>query len=180
MSEEIVYRNDEAVANLELAIVNNCELLNLEIKHRFTKGMYARAMIVPSREGGTIITSKTHKTNHFFTIAKGDILVSVDGVNWIKVEEGFTGITSAGTRRMGFVPEGFECIWTTFHPLDFITGEEDLWDDADERKIALLEKIESIVVEPYENNLLSDEQKEQVALSWTKENRFVDYKINEL
>lgn len=123
----------------------------LDITHRFTEGMYIREMFAPK---GSVIVSKMHKTNHPFTISKGVIEVSIDGIEWIRLESPFTGITYKGIRRVGRVLE--DTVWTTYHNVPFITGEENDWSVEEQDK--LLEKIEEVVIEPYQIQLTNIKQ----------------------
>jgi hypothetical protein len=140
--------NDDRIDELEAAILSLPQL-NCPLIHRFTKGMYIREIFM---EAGSLITSKIHNTNHPFVISKGVVNVSIDNGDWIELSAPHTGITLQGTRRVLYIV--FDCVWVTFHPLDFITGEENDW--SEEKKDELLEKIENLILEKHENKALKN------------------------
>jgi hypothetical protein len=143
--KEIVRKNDSRVDELELAMMENYPAVDLPLKHYFTKGLYCREIFMPK---GTLLTSKIHKTQHQFNISKGKVAVSVDGGEWVTLEAPFHGITNPGTRRIIYIIE--DCIWTTFHPLDFINGEENEWSEENKSKLA-----DQIVIRVTENHISS-------------------------
>ena len=111
MSTEIINRkNDSQIDELELAMVENLELIDCPLVHRFTDGMYIREIFMPK---GSLITSKIHLTEHPFTISKGSALVCIDGNDWQLFEAPYTGVTKTGTRRVLYITE--DCVWTTYH-----------------------------------------------------------------
>ena len=88
------------------------EQLPLDVTHHFSKGVYAREMLIPK---GTILTGKMHKHNHLNVVLYGDIEVAT--------EEGSKRITGhcifesvAGTKRAGFAHE--DTLWLTIHPTE--------------------------------------------------------------
>ena len=110
-------KNDNRVDELEKAIVENLELIDCPLTHKFTEGMYIRQIAMPA---GSLITSKIHKTQHPYTISHGTAAVSIDGKDWCEISAPYTGITEAGTRRVLYIVE--DCIWTTYHPLPNMTS----------------------------------------------------------
>jgi hypothetical protein len=73
MDQNIVIReNDERVDELEHFMVENYEVIECPLVHRFTPGMYIREIFMPA---GSLITSKIHKTEHPYTISKGKFAV---------------------------------------------------------------------------------------------------------
>lgn len=78
--------------------------------HDFCPGVYARSIFMPA---GTVLTSKIHKTQHFFVVSKGVCTV----VNSHGVKELITaphlGVTFPGTKRALHIHE--DTVWTTFH-----------------------------------------------------------------
>jgi hypothetical protein len=87
--------------------------VEIPITHRFTSGLYGRAMQMPA---GVLATSKIHKTTHQFVISKGCATIWTENEGCITVDAPFHGITTPGTRRLIFAHT--EVVWTTFHPTD--------------------------------------------------------------
>jgi hypothetical protein len=146
MSQEVIIReNDERVDELEHFMVENYEVIECPLVHRFTPGMYIREIFMPA---GSLITSKIHKTEHPYTISKGKVAVSIDGKDWEEFEAPYTGITKPGTRRILYIIE--DCIWTTYHVND---------DNCED-----LEQIEEKIIEKRENTLLKDIMNKKIEL----------------
>lgn len=102
----------------------------------------------------SLITSKIHNTNHPFVVSQGSVAVAIDGDNWQEIQAPYTGITQAGTRRVLIILE--DTTWITFHPLPYLTGDENEF--SDEEKLKLVEKIEDEILSKYDNLLLYKEQ----------------------
>ena len=111
--------NHDRIDQLELAIIENLDPVNIDITHLFTKGMYIRQMLAPK---GAIITSKIHKTQHPYILSQGSLMIWQENGEWVKVKAPHMGTTEPGTRRVVSVLE--DCIWTTFHAHRTITGRE--------------------------------------------------------
>ena len=143
-NETIKRENDQRIDELEAAIVDNLELIECPVVHRFTDGMYIREISMPK---GSLLTSKIHNSNHPYTISKGVALVQIDAGEWIELAAPYTGITLAGTRRGLFIEE--DCIWTTYHPLeDMKLTYNDL---TEEEKQNIVDEIENEIIEPHQN-----------------------------
>ena len=125
------------------------ETIECPLIHSFTPGFYIRQIFMPT---GTLLTSKIHKTKHAYYISKGKVSVWIDKGNEVTLEEGFWGMTEAGTRRILYIHE--DCIWTTFH-----ANEDDCED--------VLE-IEHRIIEEHDNPNLSEEIKEKFNLNGYK------------
>jgi hypothetical protein len=97
--------------------------VQIETKHRFSEGIYAREITIPK---GCLLTGKVHKTVHLNIISKGDITVwTEDGMK--RVQAPYTMVSQPGTKRVGFAHE--ETVWTTIHgthETDLDTLERDL------------------------------------------------------
>ena len=146
MRQEVIIReNDERVDELEHFMVENYEVIECPLVHRFTPGMYIREIFMPA---GSLITSKIHKTEHPYTISKGKVAVSIDGKDWEEFEAPYTGITKPGTRRILYIIE--DCIWTTYHI------NADNCED--------LEHLEEKIIEKRENTLLKDVMNKKIEL----------------
>jgi hypothetical protein len=124
---------DEFIDELELAIAK-LPLLDLEVVHRFTEGMYIRELHIPA---GVMVTTMTHKTQHPFVVSKGIIKVSSDTEGSVTIEAPYTGITEPNTRRAAHAVT--DTIWTTFH----------VTDETDPNKIA------EEILEPKDMSLIS-------------------------
>ena len=97
------------------------ELPQLEIPptHHIHGGMYGREITIPK---GTIITGQIYKFDHFDIMVSGDITVSTDTGEVMRLE-GFNLFKGmAGKKRAGYAHE--DTRWITFHPIDGDNGEE--------------------------------------------------------
>ena len=144
---EIINR-DEVIDQLE-AVLFNCPQIDCPLVHRFTPGMYIREIFMPA---GTMLTSMIHKTEHPYVVSKGKVNVEINGVIE-NIEAPFFGITKPGTRRVLYILE--DTVWTTFHALPMVTGEE-------KDKDLLVSKIIDLIIEPHDNKYLSEDIKKQL------------------
>lgn len=142
---EAIKRNiDNRIDELEEAMLHSDNLIDCPLVHLFTDRMYIRQIFMPK---GTLITSKIHKTQHPYSVTLGSVAVKIDNGEWVEIKAPYTGITQPGTRRVLYILE--DTIWTTFHPLDFIKGNEN---ELSENELnLLLEKIEDTILEPHIN-----------------------------
>lgn len=117
------------------------------VKHLFTPGLYIREIVMPS---DTVAVSKIHNSCHPFVVSKGKYAVvnAVTGLPEV-IEAPYTGVTTKGARRVFHIVE--EVVLTTFHPFDFITGEENHWTEAQKEELA--ERIEELIIDKREINL---------------------------
>jgi hypothetical protein len=136
--------NDSIIDKLESVMLEQGEVVDCPLVHRFTDGMYIRQIFMPK---GTVITSKIHKTQHPFTVSLGAVAVSIDGGEWDRIVAPYTGITNPGTRRVLYIME--DCIWTTYHPLSDMKSEYNDLDNIDE----ILSDIEERILEPHINKI---------------------------
>jgi hypothetical protein len=127
---------------IEAKMVDNYELLVFPLVHRFTDGLYVREIAITK---GTLLTSKTHLTQHQFFLLKGKISVWDNEGNEQYLEAPYIGITQENTRRIAYAWE--DCVWATCHPNP--TNE-------------MLEELEEIIFEDYENSLLSEDMKNKI------------------
>lgn len=89
---------------------------DLDVRHHFLDGLYAREIFIPK---GAILTGEIHKTEHLNIISKGEItILTEDGVK--KIRAPFTITSRAGVKKVGHAHE--DTIWTTIHA----TKETDL------------------------------------------------------
>lgn len=92
----------------ELPTAQHVRLANL---HDFCPGVYARTIFMPA---GTVLTSKIHKTQHFFVVTQGSCtVIDSHGIKQLLIAP-HLGVTMPGTKRALHIHE--DCIWTTFHP----------------------------------------------------------------
>lgn len=105
----------EKITELEKAIqsVPLDQQVSFENLHNFCPGMYARTVFMPA---GTVLTSKIHKTQHFFVVSKGSCTVSNSHGERELISAPYLGVTMPGTKRALLIHE--DCIWTTFHATD--------------------------------------------------------------
>lgn len=86
--------------------------IEIEPKHHFSKGIYAREILIPK---GTTLTGKIHRTEHINIISQGDISVLTEqGIK--RIQAPFTMISKPGTKRVGYAHE--DTVWTTIHGTD--------------------------------------------------------------
>ncbi len=107
--------------------------LDLEVKHYFSKGVYARELHIPA---DTILTGEIHKFKNLNILSQGSMSVlTEEGIK--RVEAPFTVVSPAGTKRIAYAHT--KCIWTTIHGTDetnvdrikemFIASSEQEWLD---------------------------------------------------
>lgn len=98
----------EKIRALE-ARMRECEQVEIQTKHHFANGIYAREITIPA---GVVLTGKVHKTQHLNIVSKGRILIyTEDGLR--EVVAPCTIVSPPGTKRVGYALE--ETVWTTIH-----------------------------------------------------------------
>lgn len=137
MGEVVKHINIDAI---EKIIADNNNPIELPLVHRFTDGIYVREIFMPK---GTLLTSKIHKTRHQFMVLKGEVSVLDEQGNEVRITAPHIGITEIGTRRVLFIHE--DCIWATVHA-----------NPDNENEV----EIEARIIEPHDNELLSEGIKE--------------------
>jgi len=133
------------------------KVFHAPLVHLFTPGMYTRQILMEAKQinvdGEELENwhiSKVHKTTHAFCVLAGKAAVYNGADQFLGlIEAPFTGITIKGSRRILRIFE--DMIWTTSHPLPYITGEENSW--SSEMKEMLLMRIEDDLVETRELNM---------------------------
>lgn len=102
----------EMIGQIEKFVKENGELIEIEVKHYFSKGVYAREM--PMKKGELVI-GKIHKHENFNILSKGKVSVlSIDGIKVVQAPYAFVG--SAGTKRVIYAHE--DSVWTVMHGTD--------------------------------------------------------------
>lgn len=86
--------------------------VEIETKHYFSKGVYAREITIPA---GVLLTGEIHKFTNLNILSKGTIQVLV-GDTVQEIEAPFTIVSPAGTKRIARTLT--ECVWTTIHGTD--------------------------------------------------------------
>lgn len=137
---------DIKIDEFENAIMQNLELVEAPLSHNFFPGIYTREVFIPK---GHVATSMTHRTEHPFFVLKGKVSVYSGNDGELILSAPYFGRTTANTRRAVYVHE--DCRWLTIHPFDFITGDENNWNE--EAKAKLIERIEKILLEPHINSV---------------------------
>ncbi len=145
--EQIVRINDDRIDELEVAMLECGEPVDCPLRHIFTPHLYVREIFMAAE---TLVTSKVHKTCHPYVILQGVVSVKIDSGEWETYHAPHTGITMAGTRRVLYIHE--DTVWCTFHALEFIKGDENLLPEEEIMKV--VDVVEDLILEPYENNLL--------------------------
>ena len=143
----IEYHNQ--VDSIELAMQRN-GIIDIDIRHYFTKGLYCREMFVPA---GVMLTSKIHRTEHPYIISMGSVSVVKKDDNGEDIygdymEAPYFGVTYKGTRRVIYAHT--DTIWTTIHPTTVIPKS-----DSEEDILAAALEVEDIIIEPHKNKLLT-------------------------
>jgi hypothetical protein len=94
--------------------------LDIPVNHYIHGGMYGREITIPK---DTILTGQIYKFDHFDIMISGDITVSTDDAQKVRLKgfNLFKGL--AGKKRAGYAHE--DTHWITFHPIDddVIDGE---------------------------------------------------------
>jgi quercetin dioxygenase-like cupin family protein len=86
--------------------LRNLPQVELETKHYFAEGMYARALEL---KAGWTIEGKVHKSEHFFILAKGKLAVTV-GEEVKTLEAPAILVSGPGVKRAGHAIEDCLCI----------------------------------------------------------------------
>lgn len=118
----------EQIERLEFAMARHPGRIELEPKHYFAEGLYAREVHIPA---GVCVTGKVHKRQHLVTISTGDVTVWTEqGMQRLKAPAIF--VSHPGAKRAAFAHE--DTVFTTFHA-----------NPTEERDV---EKVEALFVEP--------------------------------
>lgn len=110
--------------------------VEMETRHHFSKGVYARELHIPK---DTILTGAIHKHQNLNILSQGEISVlTEDGVKRIKAP--FTVVSPAGIKRIAYAHE--DCVWTTIFPTDETDAETivDLFTTNDDMEFLELQK----------------------------------------
>ncbi len=94
------------------------DTIELETRHHFSDGLYARELFIPA---GVCLVGALHKTRHLYTVVKGKCRVSSQFGN-MDIEAPFMGETIPGTKRVIFAET--DSVWITYHPTELTSVEE--------------------------------------------------------
>ena len=94
------------------------DTIELETRHHFSDGLYARELFIPA---GVCLVVALNKTKHLYTVVKGKCRVSTQFEN-IEIEAPFMGETIPGTKRVIYAET--DCVWITYHPTELTNVEE--------------------------------------------------------
>lgn len=96
---------DPKVFEME-AIMKTMVQIDIQTKHYFSEGLYAREITIPA---GVTLCGEIHKYRNLNILSKGEMLVYGLG----KVSAPFTVVSPPGTKRIAHTLT--ECVWTTIH-----------------------------------------------------------------
>lgn len=108
------------------------EQVEIEVKHSFSKGLYAREIFVPK---GTLLVGHKHKVDCLNILASGAMALKGGDDEGVIINAPVTFESKAGIRKVGFALE--DCVFINV----FNTDETDLEKLEDE----LIEKSESFL-----------------------------------
>lgn len=157
---EILKCVDYSIDKLEAKMVSTGNSIDCPLIHRFTPGLYTREIFMPE---GALVTSRVHKTVHQFMLLEGTVSVFSENDGEQLLEAPYVGITLANTRRVLYIHDNAR--WITSHAVDIIPEN-----DTPEAYKAAVEKVESLIIEPYINNILGGELKNNLLIKPIKKN----------
>ena len=132
--------NDDKIDQLEAALFNEGNPVDMPVQDLFVPGMYIRTIYMPKGEEGeeNIVTSAIHKTEHPFFVMAGKVAVFSDNDGEQIIEAPYFGVTKPGTRRVLRIIE--DTVWITCHPTD-IKPEDDTEEGIQEAVLRVKEQI---------------------------------------
>lgn len=130
---ELLRTNYPALFKLE-GLLKEMPQADTVTDHHFCESLYARTLTIPA---GTILTGAIHKSESFFVVRAGLLLVTPDNMN-DPVGPGFMSVTRAGDKRA--IVALTDSVITTIHPNpENVTDPDTLWNmytiDPEEVKI---------------------------------------------
>jgi len=109
---QLVESHIKTIEDFEQIMKSETEAVELEVNEYFSKGVYARELIIPK---GTVLTGHIHKYENLNIMSKGDLSISTEnGV--IRVKAPYTVVSPPGTKRLAYAHE--DTTWTTIHGTD--------------------------------------------------------------
>ena len=88
------------------------KMTELDVKHHFAPGVYAREVLLPA---GSVVVGKTHKTEHLNIISQGHCTVHCMG-EVLEIHGPYTFVSEAGAKKA--VYSHTDVIWTNIHVTD--------------------------------------------------------------
>lgn len=144
--------NDDKIDQLEAALFNEGNPVDMPVQDLFVPGMYIRTIYMHKGEEGVenIVTSLVHNTEHPFFVMAGKVAVFSDNDGEQIIEAPYFGITKPGTRRVLRIIE--DTVWITCHPTE-VQPEDDTEEGIQEAVL----KVKEQIIEPHINKLLGSE-----------------------
>jgi quercetin dioxygenase-like cupin family protein len=94
---------------LEHAIKNECDLIEGEVVHHHSHGVYGRELRIPA---GSVVVGHIHKYENMNVLLEGEMtVVTDDGPK--RVGPGFLIVSPPGTKRAAYAHT--DCRWLTVH-----------------------------------------------------------------
>ena len=136
----MIRENDDKIDQLEAALFNEGNPVDMPVQDLFVPGMYIRTIYMPKGEEGeeNIVTSAIHKPEHPFFVMAGKVAVFSDNDGEQIIEAPYFGVTKPGTRRVLRIIE--DTVWITCHPTD-IKPEDDTEEGIQEAVLRVKEQI---------------------------------------
>lgn len=98
----------EKIAALATALKGG-PTIELEVRHHFSEGVYARELIIPK---GTVLVGKIHKKENLNIVTKGLLhVVTEEGLK--TMQAGDVVVSPRGVQRAGYALE--DSVWITVH-----------------------------------------------------------------
>lgn len=121
---ELQKDTNDAIDQLEIALVENGVPIDCPLTHKFIGGMYVREIYMPAGVDGVenIITSLVHNTHHPFFLMRGKVAVYSDNYGEQILEAPYCGQTSPNTRRVLRIIQ--DAVWITVHRTDIVPASE--------------------------------------------------------
>jgi len=111
-TSELELRHIKQVEDFEQVMKSETETIELKFNEYFSKGVYARELLIPK---GTVLTGHIHKYQNLNIMSQGELSISTEnGV--IRVKAPYTVVSPPGTKRLAYAHE--DTIWTTIHGTD--------------------------------------------------------------
>lgn len=121
LSGEVIYRLK--VDELERHFLSMPQV-DLQTKHDFCDGVYARTITIPAN---VALTGAIHATENFLLVRSGEIAIWVDATKAITFSAGDMITSKAGHKRIGLAIT--DTVLTTFHANPYnLTDPEELWE----------------------------------------------------
>lgn len=98
----------ERVDELEAAMRQHPNQIDIPVRHYFAHGLYAREITIPA---DVMAVGKIHKTQHINVLSKGTVtMLTADGP--LKVSAPFTWVVEPGKKAAAYAH--CETVWTSF------------------------------------------------------------------